>query len=313
MSGPKVFYVVTREEMVARCEAQLRLLDAAIAEWKKACELNNAGSAKEIDDVAARRSALRGLLSAERFADLQKQVAAEISFLHADAQHRLERAAAAAAEARQRRRRTERTARMLLEALERSGRTVPDDVRRGLQSGGEQVRAAITAAFGLLSGNLAGGGITERQRDLASELGRYEKRLTLEEWVAAQPAPPGEEAGLRIDRHLAELSALGIDSQPFEVRASVAAAERPPRQALLADSLLVDLAQAIKTGRERASRLADLRQRAAELSAYESSKARALRERVAAVLLAGDVASAPDLIRQADAMVAEGRASYGFA
>src|SRR5262249_48735222 len=52
MSGPKVFYVVTREELVARCEAQLRLLDAAIAEWKRTCELNSAGSAKEIDDVA---------------------------------------------------------------------------------------------------------------------------------------------------------------------------------------------------------------------------------------------------------------------
>jgi hypothetical protein len=305
MSGPKVFYVVTREELLARCEAQLRLLDAAIAEWKRTCELNGAGSAKEIDDVAARRSALRGLLSAERFAELQKQVAAEISFLRADAQHRLERAAAAAAEARQARRRTERTARMLLEALERSGRTVPDDVRRGLQSAGEQAPAAISAAFGLLSANPAGGGTTERQRELASRLGRDEKRRTLEEWVAAQPALPGEEAGLRIDRHLAELSALGIDTQPFEVRASVAAAEGPPRQALLADSLLVDLARAIKEGRERASRLADLRQRAAELSTYESSKARALRERVAAALLAEDAASAPDLIRHADAMVAE--------
>jgi hypothetical protein len=33
MSGPKVFYVVTREELIARSEAQLKLLDAAIAEW----------------------------------------------------------------------------------------------------------------------------------------------------------------------------------------------------------------------------------------------------------------------------------------
>ena len=31
MSGPKVFHVVTREELVARCEAHLRQLDAAIA------------------------------------------------------------------------------------------------------------------------------------------------------------------------------------------------------------------------------------------------------------------------------------------
>jgi len=49
----------------------------------------------------------------------------------------------------------------------------------------------------------------------------------------------------------------------------------------------------------------DLRQRAAELSGCDSSKAQALRERVAAALAAEDAASAPDLIRQADALVAE--------
>jgi hypothetical protein len=305
MSGPKVFYIVTRGELIARGEAQLRLLDAAIAEWKRTCERSGAGSAKEMDDVAARRSALRGILSDERFAELQKQVTAEISFLRADTRDRLERAAAAGAEVRQARRRTERTARMLLEALERSGRTVPDEVRRGLQSGGEQAPAAITAAFGLLSASPAGGGATERQRELASRLGRDEKRRTLAEWVAAQPASAGEETGLRIDRHLAELSALGIDARPFEVRASVVAAEGPPRQVLLADSLLVDLAHAIKEGRERAARLADLRQRAAELSGYESSEARALVARLAVALSAEDAASAPDLIRQADVLIAQ--------
>jgi hypothetical protein len=272
MSGPKVFHVVTREELVARCEVHLRLLDAAIAEWKGTCERNGPASAKEMDGVEARRNALRRMLSDGRFAELQKQVPAEISFLRADARDRLERAAAAGAEARQARRRAERTACMLLEALERSGRTVPDDVRRGLQSGGDQAPAAITAAFGLLSGNPAGSGSTERQRELASRLRDDEKHATLAEWMAAQSVPPGEESGLRIDRHLAELSALGIDARPFEVRASAIAAEQPPRQALLADSLLVDLAHAIKEGRERVARLADLRQRVAELSGYESSK-----------------------------------------
>jgi hypothetical protein len=194
---------------------------------------------------------------------------------------------------------------MLLEALERSGCSVPDDVRRGLQSGGDQARVATTAAFGLLSASRAGGGTTERQRELASRLRHDEKHATLAEWMAAQPAPPGEEAGLRIDRHLAELSALGIDARPFEVRASAAAAEGPPRQALLADSLLVDLAHALKEGRERVARLADLRQRAAELSGYESSKAQALVARLGVALSAEDATSAPDLIRQADALIAE--------
>src|SRR3954470_13989065 len=38
MSGPKVFNVVTREELIARCEADLRRLDSTIAEWTQTCE-----------------------------------------------------------------------------------------------------------------------------------------------------------------------------------------------------------------------------------------------------------------------------------
>src|SRR3954453_9387664 len=105
MSGPKVFQVVTREELVARCEAHLRRLDAAIAEWTKACERGGALDTKVAEQTTARRDALRGMLNEDRFTELQKQVLAEISFLRSDAQPRVERAAAAAAQAMQNRRR----------------------------------------------------------------------------------------------------------------------------------------------------------------------------------------------------------------
>lgn len=55
MSGPKVFHVVTREELVARCEAHLRRLDAAIAEWTKACVRSGAADAKAAEAVVERR------------------------------------------------------------------------------------------------------------------------------------------------------------------------------------------------------------------------------------------------------------------
>ena len=52
MSGPKVFHVVTRQELVARCEAHLRQLDAAIAEWTKACKRKGATDAHDTEAVA---------------------------------------------------------------------------------------------------------------------------------------------------------------------------------------------------------------------------------------------------------------------
>jgi hypothetical protein len=304
MSGPKVFHVVTREELVARCEAHLRRLDAAIAEWTRACERNGGPDVKITEAVAARRVALQRLLTGDRFADIQKQVPAEISFLRSEAQTRVERAAAAAAQAMQNRRRTAQTARMLLEAFGKSGREIPADLQRELASP-EAAERAIARAFALLSPAGGGGAATDRQRELASKLGRDEKRATLAEWLAGQPAAADRDYDLRIDRHLAELTALGVDPSPFATRATAIAGEDPSRQALLADSLLVELAHAVTKGRERSARLAELRERAAELALHYSAGAWPLRGRIEAAVAAEDASSAPALIAEADAFVQE--------
>lgn len=304
MSGPKVFHVVTREELVARCEGHLRRLDAAIAEWTRTCERSGAADAKAAEAIAARRDALRRMLTDDRFTDIQKQVPAEISFLRSDAQTRIERAAAAAAQAMQSRRRTAQTARMLLEALRKSGREIPADLRRDLASP-ETAERAIGHAFALLSPAGGGGTATDRQRELASKLGRDEKRATLAEWLAGQPAAADRDSDLRIDRHLAELTALGVDPSSFAARATAIAGEHLSRQALLTDSLLVELAHAVTEGRERSARLAELRERAAELALHDSAGARPLRGRIEAAVAAEDASSAPALIAEADALVQE--------
>ena len=307
MSGPKVFHVVTREELVARCEAHLRQLDAAIAEWTKACKRNGARDVQATEAVASRRDELRLMLKEDRFSELQQQVQVEISFLRADAQARIERAVAAAAQLMQNRRRTARTARMLLDALRKSGRSVPDDLQRELESteSTANLEAATVRAFALLAPAATSGAPTERQRELASQLGRDQKRGTLADWMDSQP--PFAEGGTypRIDRHLAELSALGVDPSPFAARATMLAGELSPRQALLADSLLVDLAHAVKEGREQSARLADLRERAAELTHHGAAVAQALQGRIEAAIAARDVSSAPALIAEADALVQE--------
>ncbi len=301
MSGPKVFHVVTREELVARCEVQLKRLDAAIAEWTRACERNGATDANVIEAIAARRDALCRMLTEGRFTEIQKQVPAEISFLRSDAQIRIERAVVAAVQAMQNRRRTALTVRMLLEALGKSGREVPVDLRRDLASP-ENAERAIARAFALLSSG-SGGGVTDRQRELASKLGRDEKRATLAEWLAGQPTAADRDADTRIDRHLAMLTTLGGDPSHFAARANAIASEPLSRQALLADSLLVELAQAVKEGRERSVRLAELREQAAELALHDLAGARPLRGRIEAAIAAGDASSAPALIAEADALV----------
>jgi hypothetical protein len=302
MSGPKVFHVVTREELIARCEVQLKRLDAAIAEWTRACERNGATDAKVIEAIAARRDALCRMLTEGRFTEIQKQVPAEISFLRSDAQIRIERAAVAAAQAMQNRRRTALTVRMLLEALGKSGREIPVDLRRDLASP-ENAERAIARAFALLSPAGGGGAATDRQRELASKLGRDEKRATLAEWLADQPAAADRDFDLRIDRHLAELATHGGDPSRFAARATAIASEPLSRRALLADSLLVELAQAVTEGRERSARLAELRERAAELALHDSASTRPLRGRIEAAVAAEDASFAPALIAEADALV----------
>lgn len=304
MSGPKVFHIVTREELVARCEAHLRRLDAAIAEWTKACERAGTADATAAKAVADRRDTLRLMLTQDRFAKIQKQVPAEISFLRSDAQTRVERAATAAAQAMQNCRRAARTARMLLDALGKSGRVIPPDLRRDLESS-EITESAVARAFELLSTVGTGGAATDRQRALASELGRDEKRSTLAEWLARQPSAPELQSDLRIDRNLAELAALGGDPSPFADRAAAIAGEPMPRQTLLADSLLVELARAVKEARERSGQLAELRERAAELSLHDSAGARTLRIEIENAIAAEDVSSAPALTAEADALVQE--------
>jgi hypothetical protein len=307
MSGPKVFHVVTREELVARCEAHLRQLDAAIAEWTKACKRNGAADADDTEAVASRRDALRRMLKDGRFSEIQKQVPAELSFLRADAQARIERAVAAAAQAMQNRRRTAHTARALLEALRKSGRRVPDDLRRALESTVSiaNAEAAMARAFALLAPVAASSVATDRQRELASKLGRDEKRATLAEWLASQPSLAEGGSYLQIDRHLAELSALDVDPSPFMARAAAIARELPSRQALLADSLLLEQADAVKGARERSARVRDLRERAAELAQCSSAVAQALLGRIEVAIAAKDGSSAPALLANADALVQE--------
>lgn len=78
--------------------------------------------------------------------------------------------------------------------------------------------------------------------------------------------------------------------------------EAPARQALVADSLLLDLTSTVKTARERERIAAELRERQAELSQMSSPDAVTLSAEIERTL-AGEIGTAAELIKRADALI----------
>jgi hypothetical protein len=304
MSGPKAFRIVTRAEIMTICRRSLARLDAAIEDWISRGQRNGTIDQADIDKVIARRDALRGLLSADKFIELQKQLPAEISYLQADAERRAEKAAEFEAQSKRAMRRMKGTAKALLGSLESSGVQIPHEIREELMSSGtpsERLEAVINKAFLILHSASPTEGVSDLQRDIAARLGAGEKRMSLEEWTSQQPGVTEDPALLRVDGFLGELKGLGIDPGPFSARVSSLELESPARRGLLADSLLLDLATAVKNGRERARLLSDLRARHAELSEMKSTEAALLRSEIDRSL--SSPGSEAALIQRADFLI----------
>jgi hypothetical protein len=306
MSGPKAFRIVTRAEIMAICRRSLARLDAAIEDWISRGQRNGTIDKADIDKVIARRDALRGLLSVDRFVELQKQIPAEISYLQADAERRTEKAAELEAQSKRIMRRMKGTAQALLASLESSDIKIPQEIREELASSSassERLEAAINKAFLMLHSPPAAIGVSDLQRDIAARLGAGEKRVSLEEWTSRQPGATEDKALLRVDEFLGELKGLGIDPGPFSARISSLELEPAARRSLLADSLLLDLAAAVKNGREHARLLSDLRGRHAELSEMKSPEAALLRSEIGKSLTGGLRGSEAEFLQRADFLI----------
>ena len=306
MSGPKAFRIVTRAEIMTICRRSLARLDAAIEDWIFRGQRNGTIDKADVDKVIARRDTLRGLLSADKFVELQKQIPAEISYLQADAERRAEKAAEIEAKSKRTMRRMKGTAQALLASLESSGIQIPHEIREELASSGtpsERLEGAINQAFLMLHSVPETKGVSDLQRDIATRLGAGEKRMSLEEWASQQASVTEDQALLRVDGFLGELTGLGIDPSPFSARISSLELESPGRRALLADSLLLDLATAVKNGREHTRLQSDLRARHAELSEMKSPEAASLRSEIGQSLSMLSDGNAADLLRRADFLI----------
>ncbi|MCC8955013.1 hypothetical protein H8B02_16670 [Bradyrhizobium sp. Pear77] len=308
MSGPKAFRIVTRAEIIAICHRNLARLDAAIESWTSAGRRNGTTEQKDIDKVTGRRDELRRLLEADRFAELQKQVAAEIGFLQADFERRVERAAEIVARSKRDLRRSKAAAEALLQRLQALKVEIPADIRSelsGLAASSERLEAAMAKALLLLPSQAAHVTATDRQRELATRLDAGERRATLREWIAGQAQEMEDPALGRVDALLGELRGLGIDSSPFSDRVALLETEPPARRSLVADSLLLDLTAAVKDGRARARLADELRARRAELSAMQSAEATSLLSEIEHTLTSPSPSNGQELVKRADFLIEE--------
>jgi len=308
MSGPKAFRIVTRAEIIAICQRNLARLDAAIESWTSAGRRNETIEQKDIDKVIVRRDELRRLLEADRFIELQKQVAAEIAFLQADSERRVERAAEMAARSNRELRRSKAAAEALLERLQALKVEIPADIGselRGSTGSSERLEAAMAKALLLLPFQAAQETATDRQRELATRLGAGERRGTLQEWIAGQVQEMEDPALGRVDALLGELRGLGIDPSPFSDRVALLEAEPPARRSLIADSLMLDLAAAVKDGRTSAQLADELRARRAELSVMKSAEATSLVSEIEEALASSLPSKGQELVKRADLLIEE--------
>ncbi|VIO69745.1 hypothetical protein [Bradyrhizobium ivorense] len=308
MSGPKAFRIVTRAEIIAICRRNLARLDAAIESWSSAGRRNGTIEQNDIEKVRARRDELHRLLETDRFIELQKQVAAEITFLQSDSDRRIERAAELAARSKRDLRRSKVAAEALLQRLQGLKVEIPLDIRSelgGSAASSERLEAAMAKALLLLPSEAAQDTTTVRQRELATRLGAGERRGTLQEWIARQPQEMEGPALGRVDALLGELRGLGIDSSPFSDRVALLEGEPLARRPPVADSLLLDLTAAVKDGRARARLADELRARRAELFVMKSAEAALLLTEIEETLASPTLSNGRDLVKRADFLIEE--------
>ena len=175
MSGPKVVRIVTREEILAICEGHLQRLAQALARWQAQAERIGELGGADLAATHVRHERLCQLLRDDQFANLQKEVPAEIEFLDHDLAQREERAVVKAAQKRRSQRNLRENAATLLRALQsRDGHTEPSLLKalRAMAAGNAMDDAEMILAdgFSRLNHDRAAESLSETQRELAQAL-----------------------------------------------------------------------------------------------------------------------------------------------
>lgn len=306
MSGPKVVRVISREELLAEAEDQIRRVDAAIARCERTARRHDAWTATRAASVGARRRELQRLADTERWPALRQAVTAELAFLKEEHARIVGEIEDAAERALRRRQRVADAARGIARALEAAGRPVPPALStvgaravRAPDEGLPALESEVAAAMRGLGGSAVEGS-NDAERALAERLARGEEATSVAQWRAAREEATST-TDARLLRLLAKLVALSPErAHDFAARIDeVAAKSGAARRALLTDSLTLEIAGEVERARERDARHAALEAAEARIRAIDSQEARALRDRILeARAIAG--ADADALVREAE-------------
>jgi hypothetical protein len=281
MSGPKVVRVVTRAEVVGMCQALFAQLEQAVESWMSTAERLGQLDTMELAAIEKRRSELRALFRSEAFLEVQKRVPEETEFLESSRQRLIENAARALTFARERASRDRDNAAVLLAEIERKlpGKHADTcDALRAIIRGASPAdpsETVLARSFLLLSSSEPGRQLSQAQRELASRLAPVEDSRAYEHWKKLRHAAT--------DKRLSELQQrLGLLEAE---RGSQAVAEftqrlltiekagEDPSGSMKLDALVLDVAQALKTARERLSLQRRARALLAELDTLHGADA----------------------------------------
>lgn len=314
MSGPKVVRIVTREEMIARSEAYLRQLEAVTAHWEQ--QSKKIGELTDSDLVATRSrgAQVRALLANDRFSDIQREVIAEVAFLKRDLVEREQRVIERAAEKRRYSRRIQENAASLLVAISQRSITASDDLLdriNELARGNvhDEAEAILAGGFALLVPTLEDPSVSAEQRALAHQLNEEAAPTTIGEWSRQNAnTSTRDERESRIDRYISELEVFGgieLSRHYIERLRTASTEERVQHRNLLLDSIVLDLAQATRSGQRQREALGELNEVSVELSSIPGETAANLLAKVRLLQPDSDIALIESLLTSCRAAVTD--------
>ena len=258
MSGPKVVRITTKEEIMATCKGHLVRLDQAIKQWQKSMAKLEETDEKYYETILATRKNFDHMFEEELFSEIPKQVLVAISNLDNDIAKRRQLKIAAKIQHAIEVKQAKENIKALVNLLNHKQIALSDEFNNELQiaiKGKYQgnINQLLTKAFSLLKPNNTTE-LSQQQQALLSRMVEDNTTQTFASWLEKQHIELQKDPYIqKIEHYLAELSFEQKEIYGVFIERLNAIEQQPvdSRQKLLLDSIVLDLAQAVKEAKER--------------------------------------------------------------
>lgn len=274
MSGPKVIRVVTREELVERCEASIARVEAALAWRARVLARNDLSDEQAEDEAASHRARISALLAADRFDDVQRACDEAMQWTRVDVDRRLDARADALAAASRAHRTLKTAARALLERASAQPDRFPaallDELRTRQDDSDPSALQSLVARVQLELGRAFVESPAGARR-VAEGLADGAQLQSVAQWMGAHGVAPAEATDPKLEaleRGVERLATVDGDvARSFRDRLAQLAKADVARRGLLRDSIALELQRAMEDARAREALRQDVEAFAAEAQA----------------------------------------------